>query len=80
MSRALRATKRVTRIITGLEGRLIRFQNMVKAIKKWIKTEKAILNNILKSMSKEEHLQYRYDNGDIERADYLVIKQKMEEK
>lgn len=80
MSRELKKAKRLTILIEKLEKQLVKFQHYVTATKRWIKADKLILSKTLKSMSKEEHLEYKYSCGDIGRADYLVIKQGMEER
>ncbi len=54
-------------------------EEYVKSVKIWIKRDKADLKKRMKGLTKEEHLEYKYKVGDIERADYLVIKQNMED-
>ena len=51
----------------------------VKKVRGWIKRDKADLKKCIKRLTKEEHLEYRYQIGDIGYADYIVIKQKMED-
>ncbi len=79
MSRTLRKAKRLTKLIKGLEKQLVKFEHYVKSTKRWIKADKLALKKTLKEMNKLEHLQYRYDCGDIDRADYLSIKETMED-
>ena len=51
----------------------------LKRIKISIKRDKIALKKNIKGLTKKEHLEYRFKIGDIEQADYQVIKQKMED-
>ena len=64
--------KKVTKRIELNKTTLKLIQNCIKRDKIWLK-------KTLKGLTKEEHLEYRYKIGDIEEADYQVIKQRMED-
>ncbi len=74
----LRRAVKLNNLIEKLENQLIKFEKYVKVCKNWIKDNKSKLKVMLRQLSKEEHLKYKYDCGFIEKADYLVIKANME--
>ena len=80
MSRALKKAKRLTKLIEGLEKQLVNFQYYVTATKRWIKADKLALKKTLKSMSKKENIDYGYQMGFIEKADYQVMKMEAKKK
>ena len=80
MSSNLRKAIRYEANLEKLKKQLIKFKRYVSSCEKWIRTDKKGLSEILKQLSKEDHLEYQYKCGFIEHADYVVIKQKMEEK
>ena len=54
-------------------------EGYIEKVKEWIKRDKTDLKKCMKGLTDEEHLEYRYKVGDIEQADYQVIKQQMED-
>ncbi len=62
-----------------LTKRLKKYEQYVEKTRRWIKRDKAELRIVIKGLTKEEHLEYRYKVGDIEQVDYQVIKQEMED-
>ena len=63
-----------------LTKRIEKYETYLGKVKDWIMRDRKELNKLLKKLTKEEHLEYRYKVGDIEQADYQVIKQRMEDK
>ena len=69
-----------SRTANRLTKRIKKYQKYVDKVSVWIRRDKKDLKKVIKGLSKEEHLEYKYSCGDIEKADNLVIKQKMEER
>ena len=65
--------KRLTKRIWKLEDKQKRFRDAIKIIDKWIKQDKKKMNNLLKSLSDEENLEYGLQMGLINNADYQII-------
>ena len=54
-------------------------EGYVEKVKVWIKRDKAELKKIMKGLTKAENIEYGYQTGCIEKVDYLIMKQKLED-
>ena len=80
MSFTLWRCKQLTKRIWKLEDKQKRFRDAIKIIGKWIKQDKKKINNLLKSLSDEENLEYGLSVGLIDNADYQIIKHEKKNK
>ncbi len=75
MSFTLWLCKRITRRAIRLEAREENHLSLAKRYKEWRAREIKRLDKLLNKLSEEEHLDYAYDMGYIEEADYLIMMQ-----
>ena len=75
LTRARRLTKKIIKIEAGKK----KFQHYVKRCDEWIKSDKKLLNITLKKLTNEENIQYGYENGLIDHADYILMKHELKQ-
>ena len=66
--------KRLTKRIWKLEDKQKMCRKMIRTLDKWIKNDRKKLNNLLKSLSDEENLEYGLSVGLIDNADYQMMR------
>ncbi len=71
--------KKLTRKIEKDKNRKVKFDYYSGCVAIAIKRDTKKLNKLLGSLTKEENIEYGYQNGFIPEADYLIMKLKMEE-